>query len=126
MAIWKVTPTWKKSCVEKQYFRKDGMIVVQETGWRWGEFFIETEGDEPPVLEEGVDIFDCGYDLQDWSTDDGCWEDIEYINVPEEEQERIQEFLDEGNSVYDLEEQDWMPSDGEMFITCEMEIEKAD
>ena len=46
--------------------------------------------------------------------------------MPEEEQERIQEFLDEGNSVYDLEEQDWMPSDGEMFITCEMEIEKAD
>lgn len=126
MATWKVTPTWKKSCVEKQYYTKDGMTIVQETGWRWGEFYIETEDDETPVLEEGVDIFSCDYDLQDWSTDDGCWEDIEYINVPEDEQERIQEFLDEGNSIYDLEEQGWIASDGEMFITCEMEIEKVE
>jgi hypothetical protein len=126
MATWKVTPTWKKSCVEKTYWTKDGMTIVQETGWRWGEFFVETEDDNPPVLEEGVDIFSSGYECQDWSTDDGCWEEIEYINVPEEEQEKIQEFFDEGNSVYDLEEQGWISDDAEMFITCEMEIEKVD
>lgn len=126
MALWKVTPNFKKSCVEKQYYTKDGMTVVEETGWRWGEFFIETEDDEEPELEEGVDIFNCDYTLVDFSNDDGCWQEIDYINVPDEEKEKLEEFFDEGNSIYDLESEGWIPSDGEMFITCDMTIEKVE
>ena len=124
MALWKVTPNWKKSCIERQYFTKGDKTIVQEIGWRWGEFFIETEDDTPPELEEGVDIFSCDYELQDWSTDDGCWEEYEYTGFTEEEQEEMQEWLEE-NSAYELEEDGWTPVEGEMFIQCEMTIEKA-
>ena len=125
MALWKVTPNWKKSCIERQYFTKGDKTIVQEIGWRWGEFFIETEDDTPPELEEGVDIFSCDYELQDWSTDDGCWEEYEYTGFTEEEQEEMQEWLEE-NSAYELEEDGWTPVEGEMFIQCEMTIEKAE
>ena len=124
MALWKVTPNFKKSCVERQYFTKGDKTIVQEIGWRWGEFFIETEDGTPPELEEGVDIFSCDYELQDWSTDDGCWEEYEYTGFTEEEQEEMQEWLEE-NSAYELEEDGWTPVEGEMFIQCEMTIEKA-
>ncbi len=125
MALWKVTPNWKKSCIERQYFTKGDKTIVQEIGWRWGEFFIETEDDIPPELEEGVDIFSCDYELQDWSTDDGCWEEYEYTGFTEEEQEEMQEWLEE-NSAYELEEDGWTPVEGEMFIQCEMTIEKVE
>jgi hypothetical protein len=127
MAMWKVTPNWKKSCIERQFYVKDGMTIVEETGWRWGEFFIQTEGDEPPEIDEDTDIF-CIEDaeLMDWSTDDGCWGDIEYYNVPEDVKEELEAFFEEGNSIYDLEEKGWMSSDGEMYITCDVTIEKVE
>lgn len=125
MALWKVTPNWKKSCVERQYFTKGDKTIVQEIGWRWGEFFIETEDDTPPELAEGVDIFSCDYELQDWSTDDGCWEQYEYQGFTEEEQEEMEEWLEE-NSAYELEENGWTATEGEMFIQCEMTIESAE
>jgi hypothetical protein len=125
MALWKVTPNWKKSCVERQYFTKGDKTIIQEIGWRWGEFFIETEDDTPPELAEGVDIFSCDYELQDWSTDDGCWEQYEYQGFTEEEEEEMEEWLEE-NSAYELEEDGWTASEGEMFIQCEMTIEKAE
>ena len=125
MALWKVEPNWKKSLSEIQYWTKDGKTIEYETGWRWGTFYYNTEGDEPPVIEEGTDLF-CveDADLEDWSTDDGCWDDYTFHNMTEEDQEEIQAFLDEGNSIYDLEEQGWVMSDSEMVVSCDVEITK--
>jgi hypothetical protein len=126
MALWKVEPTWKKSCIERETYTKEGKSITQETGWRWGEFIIETEDDSPPELEEGVDIFSCDYELIDWSTDDGCWTDYEYSGMTEEEILEMQDWFDEGNSLYELEEDGWNQGDGEMIINCEMTIEKVE
>lgn len=125
MALWKVEPTYKKSCIERQYYNKDDKTICWEIGWRWGEFFIEVEGDETPVLEAGVDIFNCDYELSDWSSDDGCWEDYDYTNMTDEEIEEIQNFLDEGNSGFDLEGLGWIPTDGEMIIDCDVSVERV-
>lgn len=127
MAMWKVEPTWKKSLSEIQYWTKDGKTIEYETGWRWGTFYYNTEGDEPPVIEDGTDLF-CvdDADLEDWSTDDGCWDDYTFHNMTEEEQEEIQNYFDEGNSVYDLEEQGWIMSDSEMIVSCDVEITKEE
>lgn len=127
MAKWKVTPTWKKSIVEVQEWIKPGEpgYINHEIGWRWGEFIIETEDDNPPELEEGVDMFDCGYECNDWSTDDGCYEDTEVDVSDELLQEELEEFLEE-NSIYDLEEKGWVMSDSYMYINCELNIEKVE
>ena len=127
MAKWKVTPVWKKSIVEVQEWIKPGEpgYINHEIGWRWGEFIIETEDDNPPELEEGVDMFNCGYECDDWSTDDGCYEDTEVDVSDELLQEELEEFLEE-NSVYDLEEKGWVMSDSYMYINCELNIEKVE
>lgn len=122
MAKWKVTPKFKKSVVEYQEWIKDGQSFVYETGWRWGEFVVETEDDTPPVLEEGIDIYNCGYDAEVVGCDDGCWDDYHYDGCDDETREWLEEFFEE-NSVFDLEEHGWSSCDTEMFINCEMEIE---
>jgi hypothetical protein len=78
MATWSVKPAWKKSIIERNYLTKDGNTVMIETGWRWGEFTVETEDDNPPNIEAGVDIYDCGYESELVETDDGCWEEHDF------------------------------------------------
>ena len=128
MATWKVEPTWKKSIVEKAYWVKDGKTIVNEIGWRWGEFTIETEGDDPPEIDEDTDLFSADFEVVDWSTHDGCWEDNEFEGDWEDnELEEMEECLSSGDiSVYDLEEEGWSCHDSELFITCEVEITKVE
>jgi hypothetical protein len=46
--------------------------------------------------------------------------------MTEEEILEMQEWFDEGNSLYELEEDGWNQGDGEMIINCEMTIEKVE
>jgi hypothetical protein len=122
MALWSVKPTWKKSIIERQEWTKGEERLIVETGWRWGEFTVETEDDNPPNLEAGVDIFDCGYPAELVECNDGCWEEHDMDECDDETREFLEEFLEE-NSVFDLEEHGWSIGDTEMIIDCDMEIE---
>lgn len=126
MATWKIEPTWKKSIIERQTWTKPGLQghISHEIGWRWGEFFVETEDDNPPELEAGVDMMCCGYDCEDWSTNDGCWEETDIDIADEDEKARLEEFIEE-NSIYDLEEQGWFCEETEMIIHGDLSIEKV-
>lgn len=119
MAVWKIEPTWKKSIIEYQTMSKGKDTITVEIGWRWGEFMIETDGEDPPDIEEGDDIFE--YDCDDWSTTDGCWEEIHYDKVSKKTKTWLDEFLEE-NSYHDLIEHDWEYTDCKMIINCEPEI----
>ena len=123
MAVWSVKPQWKKSIIERQEWVKGEERFIYETGWRWGEFHVYTEDDNPPELLPGVDIFDCGYDSELVETNDGCWDEYDFDECDEETVEWLQNFFDEGNSVFDLEEHGWTCGDTEMIIDCEMDIE---
>ena len=124
MAIWKVTPSWKKSLIEKQYWtREDGPYIVNEMCWRTGEFIIETEGDEPPVIDEDTNLFDL---TDHWETSDCCSEEVDYDELDEESEEEVRTFLEE-NSIYDLEETGkWSLDECEMFMQCEPIIERIE
>ena len=126
MATWSVKPTWKKSIIERNYLVKDGQTFVVETGWRWGEFLVFTDDDNPPDIESGVNIYDCGYESELVETSDGCWEDYDYDEVDDETREWLEEFFDEGNSWLDLEEHGWTQGDCEMIIDCDLIIERLD
>ena len=103
MATWKVEPTFKKSVIERNYLTKDGNTVMVETGWRWGEFLVYTDDDNPPNIESGVDIYGCEYETELLETFDGCWEDVDYDDCDDETREFLEEFFEEGNSWLDLE-----------------------
>lgn len=121
MATWRVQPKSKKSIVERIFWEKDGNVFIDETGWRWGEFLVETENDVPPVLADGVDIFSCGYETEMVETSDGCWNDRDFDDCDDETTEWLEEFL-EDNSVFDLEEHGWIQIDSEMILNGELEI----
>jgi hypothetical protein len=125
MAVWKIEPIYKKSTRERNHFIKDDKKIIVETGWRWSEFLLTTEGDDPPEIEAGVDLFDCGYEVDMQYCDDGCWEDYEYEGLSEEEIEEIEAFMEE-NSFLDLEELGWVSGDCEMIIDCDLSIEKVE
>lgn len=125
MATWKVEPTYKKSIVERNYLTKDGNTVMVETGWRWGEFLVYTDDDNPPNIEAGVDIYGCEYETELIETSDGCWEDIDYDDCDDETREFLEEFFEEGNSWLDLEcDHGWMQDECEMIIDCDLKITK--
>lgn len=126
MATWKVEPTFKKSVIERNYMRKGDNVVMVETGWRWGEFLVFTDDDEPPKLEAGVDIYNCDYETELVETTDGCWEDHDFDDCDEETQTWLEEFFEEGNSWLDLEEHGWSQDECEMIIDCELEITKVE
>jgi hypothetical protein len=121
---WKVTPTYKKSILERNVWVKGDQEIIQDVWWRWGEFFVSTETDQPPVIEAGDDLMSGDYVLEDWSTDDATSEDLTY-ECDEETEQQVQEFLDEGNSIYDLAEEGWEVSYSEMYIECDVTVEKA-
>ena len=126
MATWRVIPLWKKSVIERQEMIKGDNKFIIETGWRWGEFHVYTEDDNPPVLEAGVNITDCGYEAEMISCDDGCWEEYDYDDCDDETQAWLEEYFEEGNSYFDLEEEGWVNTETEMFIQCDVEITKIE
>ena len=126
MALWSVKPEWKKSIIERNYLVKDGNRLMVEVGWRWGEFTVETEDDNPPDIEAGVDIYSCGYNGELVETSDGCWEEYDYDEVDDDTQAWLEEFFEEGNSWLDLEEHGWNHLDCEMIIDSDLIIERIE
>jgi hypothetical protein len=123
MAEWSVKPIWKKSIIERNYYHKDGATITAETGWRWGEFIVYTEDDNPPDIESGVDMYNCDYETEMVETTDGCWEEVTVDDKDLEEW--LEEFLEE-NSYLDLEEEGWMMGDSEMIFDSDLEITRVD
>ena len=133
MAIWKVSPYYKKSCEEHEHYVKDGQIIVRKTGFRGATFVVETSDDNPPEFEfdyvpggdgkkDSINMYDCSVNNIDnveldsmW---DGCWEDIEFPeDMDEEEQERLQELIEE-HGVYEAleDEEGWSQYETEAWI----------
>ena len=127
MAEWIIHPSWKKSLIERQYYHKDDNTVMSETGWRWGSFRVETEDENVPNISAGDNLWDCGYDVELIETWDGCWEENDVDDCDEEVREWLEEFFDEGNSIYELEEQEgWTQGDSEMILDCDPVFERVD
>jgi len=126
MATWRVTPVWKKSLHERNYLTKDDNTVMIETTWRSGEFLVFTDDDNPPELESGVDLLNCGYESEFVESNDGCGEDYDFDDCDDEIREWLENFFEEGNSWLDLEEHGWMQDECEMIVSCDLNIEKVD
>lgn len=121
MALWKITPIWKKSVVETQIWVKDGEpgYISHDIGWRDGEFFIESE--EEPDIDDDTNLLELS---DDWSTNDGNWEETDFDLENETLKEEVEEFLTE-NSIYDLEEQGWTMEECRIVIQGGMNIERV-
>ena len=124
MTWWTVSTEDKKSVFEHELWQKDDWVIRRITGFRWGTVLIQTEDDNPPVLDQtdgpgadGVDMYNTEYNYELDTLSDGWFEDIIFPDdMPEEEQERLQEFLDENGSYALEDEEGWSLSDTEVWV----------
>jgi hypothetical protein len=141
MALWTVSTHYKKSCQEVEHWVRregEGRLTVTN-GFRYGEWTVETTDDNPPEFEftetpggdgkkDSLNMLDCevnnieSVELVEMF-DGGCWYDIDFENLTEEEEEEVQEFIDE-NSIYDLEDREdgWYNDETEWWIWGPIEI----
>jgi hypothetical protein len=126
MATWVLTTKTKKNAVEKQFWYKDGRVIIREEGYRWGKFYCESD-ERPDVDLENPDGYELGDSEYDWeldSLDDGCWADWTFPDdMSEEEQEEIQEAWEE--DFYEgMEAKGWSNNDTEYWFYGELELEQ--
>lgn len=125
MTKWIVMPKESKSIVEQQVWSKGDETFLYIIHWRGGSFYLYTEGDTPPVLEQDLDIMDTEYEVELNETHDAYYETYDFDSCNEETEEWLNEFLNEnGNKPYDLEEHGWECVDSSTFINGPLEIIK--
>jgi len=126
MATWVLTTKTKKNAVEKQFWYKDGRVIIREEGYRWGKFYCESD-ERPDVDLANPDGYELGGTDYDWeldNLDDGCWADWTFPDdMSEEEQEEIQEAWEE--DFYEgMEAKGWSNDDTEYWFYGELELEQ--
>jgi hypothetical protein len=139
MALYKLSPKYKKSAIEVASWEKDGVTIVYREGYRGGTFYCESDTRPDISLEDNEQLYiwdaDCGtadcWEMEElW---DGCWGGWEFPDdMPQEEQDRI-EALWEEDSYTAMEEDGWYHSDTEYYfegpltMTCDgVELDSED
>ena len=128
MAIWTLKTQHKKNAVEKQFWYKDGEVIIRTEGYRWCEFYCESD-EQPEIDLVNEDGYRIGSDDYEWeldSLDDGCYADWEFPeDMSEEEQDEITEAWEE--EFYDgLEELGWSCDDTDYILEGPLELSDED
>jgi len=147
MALWTVSTYHKKSCQEvEQWARREGEGQITVTnGYRFGKWSVETSDDNLPEFEftevagiddgrkDGIDMLNCEINnIESVEVielfDGGCWYDIIFDEVTDDEEIDLQEFINE-NSIYDLEYRDndeWYHQETEHWVWGPIKIQNQD
>jgi hypothetical protein len=126
MATWVLTTKTKKNAVEKQFWYKDGKVIVRQEGYRWGKFYCESD-ERPDVDLANPDGYELGNSEYDWELDhldDGCWAEWDWPEgMSEEEQDEIMDAWTE--DFYEgMEALGWSNDDTEYWFYGELELEQ--
>jgi hypothetical protein len=128
MATWILKTLHKKNAVERQFWYKGGKVVIREEGYRWGEFYCES--DEQPEIDldnaDGYNLNESDYDWELTSLDDGCWADWTFPeDMTEEEQSEIETAWEE-EYFEGMEELGWSQDDTEYILQGPLELSDED
>ena len=137
MAFWKVSTQHKKSVEEHELWEKDGMVIRRISGFRWGTWTVETNDDEPPVLDqlEGpsgdainmYDYFEHNVEnIEMEMLDDGWYGEVIWPDdMSDEERERLQDLWEE-DAYSGWEGDGWVNYETECWASGPLDIEKLE
>ena len=130
MAVYQVSTQDKKCVEEREIWNKDDKVIVRITGFRWGTVRLTTEDDEELEIDadnpEGINVYDCGYDCELDSLDDGWLSDTEWPeDMSDDERERLQTLWEE-DDYSAWESEGWHNSETECWFHGSLEIVKED
>ena len=133
-----ITPTYKKSSVEEQFWTntlKSGKSVTVKVYnvYRWSNFNIElTDAERDEILEmDQVNLCDYDFEMIDM-TDGGCDFGTDICNessFTSEEIDEINDLLEEDEETEDMffdermESKGWVEGDCEYILTCKCDLE---
>jgi hypothetical protein len=128
MATWILKTLHKKNAVEKQFWYKDGKVIIREEGYRWGEFYCES--DEQPEIDldnlNSYNLSESDYDWELTSLDDGCWSDWTFPEgMTEEEQAEIESAWEE-EYFEGMESLGWSNDDTDYVLQGPLELSDED
>ncbi len=128
MTIWRIRNYHKKNAVERQFWTKDGVEIIRDDGFRWGEWTCESE--ERPDIDlanpDGYELMSTDYDWEMQEMNDGSWAEWHWPeDMPEEERERIEAIWDE-HWYEGMEEDGWVNDDTENWIYGPIELMNVD
>ena len=136
MANWTVSTQNKKSVEEHELWQKDDWAIRRITGFRFGTWTVETNDDNPPVLNQysgpGADAINM-YNYYDENVesielemlDDGWYADVIWPDeMPDEERERLEELWEE-DSYSAWEGDGWVNYETECWASGPLDIEPA-
>lgn len=142
---WTVKTYYKKNCEQIEYFLHadyENPLIVRD-GFRWCTYNVETNDGEFPQFEytfvpggdgakDSLDMnFLTGPNIESSELvemfDGGCWGGPEWPeDMDEDEQERLQEFIDE-NGTYALEDEEgWTLDETEVWVWGPLEVSDDD
>ena len=140
MASWIVKTYHKKNVEQHEYFvQRNGKALIKVTdGFRWATFRVTTTDDNFPEFEfeevpggngarDSLNLFSVsGPNIEDSELidmfDGGCWGDVEFEGLNEEQEEELQELIDE-EGAYALEDSgDWYLDETECWVWGPIEI----
>ena len=133
MTWWRVSTLDKKNVFEHELWQKDDFVIRRVTGFRWGTVLIETDDDNPPVLDQldgpgadGVDMYNTDYNWELDNLSDGWYEDFIWPDdMEEEERDRLLALWEE-DSYGGWEEEGWVQYETECWFHGSLDIERDD
>lgn len=128
MAIWRIRNYHKKNAVERQFWTCDGVEIIRDEGFRWGEWTCES--DERPDIDlanpDGYELMSTDYDWEMQDMDDGCWAEWHWPeDMNEDERDRIEAIWDE-HWYEGMEADGWVNDDTEHWIYGPIELSNVD
>ena len=137
MTWWTVSTQQKKSVEEHELWQKDDFVIRRITGFRFGTWSVETNDNEPPVLNQDSgpsadainmnEYFDENVEsIEMEMLDDGWYADVIWPDdMPEDERERLEELWEE-DSYSAWEGEGWVNYETECWATGPLDIERAE
>jgi hypothetical protein len=128
MATWILKTLHKKNAVERQFWYKDGKVIIREEGYRWGEFYCESD-EQPEIDLDNLNSYNLSESEYDWeltSLDDGCWSDWTFPEgMTEEEQAEIESAWEE-EYFEGMESLGWSNDDTDYVLQGPLELSDED
>lgn len=137
MATWSVKTAEKKSIEEHEIWTKGKMTIRRITGFRWGEYHVTTEDENPPEFElaavpggddneDSVNMNECGYESEMIELDDSWYEDIVWPdNMAPFARDTMEVKWDE-DPYSGWEENGWLLDETEVWFTGPLEINRVE
>lgn len=133
MTWWRVSTTEKKNVEEHELWQQGDWVIRRINGYRWGTVLVETEDDDPPEFYQNygpsgnaVNMYECDYEYELVSLDDGCYADVIWPDeMPEEERNRLEAIWDEDDYGGWVDE-GWEQYETECWFSGPLEIVRDD